>query len=1087
MKASRIIILISLFVSLLTVKSETKIYSLDEIASLSSSAVAPIRIYEYFETSKNLVKTQSISIPVPNSSTGYYCVSLIYFSNGFWFEEPSIFVNFNNGSTQSFQPQFSFVKDNEIYLSGRYLKNYGKFCFGYTDLVTVNSNIVVTISEDYFYFEKILTSDACPPTCKACSADGKCTECHTGDSSSVISFIEGRCECNSSPCTLTFMNYLNWSPNNCPGNLKYKNVSINYKYSYCSSENNLNSVQRFLSSVPFVDSELSNMNNILPFPNYNCGEDYPSSKFPGKICITKCDSEESTISAPLNGLSISVSIPPESSQTKVLFTDPANIISNGIINFNRYRVFANLTNSNGTHKMMLNVIHTSKVNSNPSFEAYIILDTYYTQNFCQLVDNADSNKGRRCFILLGIIDDCGGNPNEFTYSHFLEIVIDAGISFSMDQIANYSSSTVENFPLDGGLINLVKTSSISFSVPNSSTGYYCISLIFFSFSESVIVNFNNELSFEPHYKFQRIGMIGQIFNKYLGKFCFGNQELEIANNNITASISEDYFYFEKIVIANACPPACKSCNSNGTCTSCHPGDSSSIITLSNGNCNCSVIPCTLAFMNFFNYKNPNSCPNNLSYKKVSTNYRFSFCNVSPLPEYENVISHTKMELEDANNILPFPAYTCPGVTSPSIVEGELCTGLCSLPAQTISTNYNGFSISMSIPENTSSVKVLFSDSNNLLGNLNFERYYLRVYLTNNEGEKIFTQNSPNHPIQGEIFKENSAFIIVTENNVITNCKFVDDSEISKGRACYFLLVLTDSCKNSENLLYYHFAQRIINSDDNGVHIIQDISAYSPQILSIDYCKFYQNCFISTRYSFGTTMCTDSGNPCNPIFNPNYKYKKNSIVNIQIAFTNKEGNPVSGKAFSLTSLKAKLYSNTNQPINTPEREITIDSSQTVENKFFFSFKLSDTILLFSGLDLISSNIRLIIIVKLNNASRERNLEIDQIELVPQSGNLLIINFDPLDFIEFDKNITYSRTSKSAILIGSILGGALLLIIIGIVIYCILFRKHQKDKSSDNVESKRLNYTSKVISFPTEFNQNKNKDPEFVCNSDKELCN
>lgn len=390
---------------------------------------------------------------------------------------------------------------------------------------------------------------------------------------------------------------------------------------------------------------------------------------------------------------------------------------------------------------------------------------------------------------------------------------------------------------------------------------------------------------------------------------------------------------------------------------------------------------------------------------------------------------------DGNSCIDTSTNSCITRTAEYIVSPVCTTIACSKPDAVITQNDNKLKIEMTIPDGTTNLKVDFTDPDNVLAGVDFDRFYMQVQLTDSFAFKF---------LQGTKSNSNAATITVTEAQINQFCALVDESEIAKGRKCYFRAVVADKCKDTlDHVVYNHFAMRIINSGPDGIYIVDEISVV-PDDLEVDYCRWLASCYISTRFTYDLKFCDDQGTTCVEI-SPGYKYKRDDVVFIEISFFHRSGLALMGKEFSVISVMTKLYNNLNQEIDTPERTVVLTNQPlSLDNRIYFNFNLTPDLLYYDNENLISSNVRLLIIIKVEDQVMLRYLQLNiaQSEIIPQIGGLIAINIDYEDALNYQTSA--SRKKMIIIIVISVLCSlvAILLVTVGILLCLFVFNNTSK---------------------------------------------
>lgn len=386
---------------------------------------------------------------------------------------------------------------------------------------------------------------------------------------------------------------------------------------------------------------------------------------------------------------------------------------------------------------------------------------------------------------------------------------------------------------------------------------------------------------------------------------------------------------------------------------------------------------------------------------------------------------------------------------------------CDITQASIDEDMNRLSVELNLNTDVTKVDVKFSNDNGALDNVPFTRYYMQVFLSDSDGNKIKKSDGT------YIFGDKSALgaatkdatLTISANDLETYCELVDPMKAYEGRDCYFMAIVADTCTYLEdNIIYTHLARRIINSNGNGIYIVADdisVASQSEQ-LRVDFCKYVpEDCYLSVDYAYEAKFCTETGSSCTEV-DSDKLYKRNEMVFIKLSFTKNAGTAVTGKTFTVKSVFTKLYDVEGAELDVDEKEVTFSPvSPSGTTDVYFEFELTPSYLFYDDENLLSNKLKLLIIVKITSTRREltefRQLEVDlnRVELAPQLGSLLNLNIDEEDLEEYKKTDlntekTGSNRIKIIIAVVSSVGG-LLLILLAILLYFYLVKK-EKDKTN-----------------------------------------
>ncbi len=146
---------------------------------------------------------------------------------------------------------------------------------------------------------------------------------------------------------------------------------------------------------------------------------------------------------------------------------------------------------------------------------------------------------------------------------------------------------------------------------------------------------------------------------------------------------------------------------------------------------------------------------------------------------------------------------------------------------------------------------------------------------------------------------------------------------------------------------------------------------------------------------------------------------------------------------------KLYNNLYQEIDTPERNIVLTNPvTTLNNKIFFNFNLTPNLLYYDLNNLISSIVKLLIIVKVEDQVLLRRLELssNKVEIIPQIGGLITLNVNYDDALNYQ---TSPNNNKVTIIVVFSIIGLLIAIMLSILCILLYFVIYSKKNSNSTV--------------------------------------
>jgi hypothetical protein len=385
------------------------------------------------------------------------------------------------------------------------------------------------------------------------------------------------------------------------------------------------------------------------------------------------------------------------------------------------------------------------------------------------------------------------------------------------------------------------------------------------------------------------------------------------------------------------------------------------------------------------------------------------------------------------------------------LDGSCYSSSCLLDQATITAESNLLTLGLSVSGDN--VVITFTDSINILANVDKNRYYSNVFLTDSKGNYLGTAPdyiSGTATALGSDLLPNS--ITLSETLINDKCALVDTDPAKAylGRVCYFMAIIADSCSYLKDLVVYtHLAQRTIVTDGTGVYVLDpDIGVASQfEDLRVDYCSYVvDNCILSTDFTYIASFCTDSGKDgCATTLASTYKFKRGDTVHTRIAFSKVDGSDFSDKKWELISAMTKLYSATGVAISTAEEVITFLTPVVDGNNLYFDFVLTPALLFYDDQTVISNILKLLMVIKVTSTTTSRNLEVGKIEILPELGSLLELGIDADDLQEYTtiKSEEDSDSHKKKVIIAvvcSVVG--FLIICLGILLYFCIGKKGKK---------------------------------------------
>lgn len=387
----------------------------------------------------------------------------------------------------------------------------------------------------------------------------------------------------------------------------------------------------------------------------------------------------------------------------------------------------------------------------------------------------------------------------------------------------------------------------------------------------------------------------------------------------------------------------------------------------------------------------------------------------------------------------------------SAVTGVCYSKVCLNTQYTITKDMNQFTVDLSVSGDNVTVK--FTDTLSVLSQVDPDRYYWIVYLTDEKGN--FKGTAPTY-IKGTKQKVNvtPVSITVTEAQITANCDKVDTSNDYYGRVCYFMAIVADDCSYLKDLMIYtHLAKRIFNIDGKGIYALEPELNVASQFedIRIDYCSYVvDDCTLSTDYTYTADFCpsTGTGGCASPLAGT-YKYKRGDSVHVRVDFSRIDMMAFT-KVFRLRSAKTKLFDINGVAIDVAEKDITIGSQASSGDYLYFTFVLTPSYLFYDDETLISNILKLLMIIEISDTRRVLEVGVNTREIVPQLGSLLQLDIDEQDLTEYKATVKNekSNSDKKKIIIAvvcSVVG--FLLICLGFLLYFCLLKKDKKDNKVD----------------------------------------
>lgn len=669
-----------------------------------------------------------------------------------------------------------------------------------------------------------------------------------------------------------------------------------------------------------------------------------------------------------------------------------------------------------------------------------------------------------------------------------------------DEIALFTSSSVDYFNINGRLFYAAKSTSIE--IPTYAYGnsqYFSLEMFFYSESSDVkiSVDYLTTLKKTFDYQLRTIEAIeGQsVLYKYQMKLIIPINYLNLNSNGRYVFYSENngFLYFNRVRLRNYCHPSCLICDFNtDKCLKCLPGYNTSIVTLdSQLICSCDTDPCITTFLPYFKYYEED-CSQfvNIEY---SFGYFFTRCeNAVDIPQ-----SVTFLLSNNFSNspLVHFPTIDCPYNYYTNLTPGDFT---CYSGALSYSINYSADPANVTIPFNQLSIgfivnnvqdrnkfTILFRDEKLIAHDFPEKRYVLEVSARIDEWESIYI-------ISWSLIRPGtitSVQLDITTSQIETYCKLIDETNISSGRICYFLAAFVDITTNEK--IYTHFKEFIFNTVvelENNLEVVKYEIDY-------DYCRSltdqstFKSCIMSTSYIFTARSCQTSASPCVPITDAGRKYKRGDQVNIELSLLDKwTQTPIQDYSINVIAAKTKLFNNNNQEIDTDDRVVNLTYPYGRLNSLIVSFTLSAENLYLTSAGILSNKVKLFIYL---NATKNRRMleEEDFIELVSQKGELITFTVDPDDYEAFikEKGITINSSNSSLeniidpvnnstelkssnnILVPllSSIAGVFLLVSVSLIVY---FNCKSKSKGQENelkpISTQVDNYNEKRIEVVTD---------------------
>ena len=527
--------------------------------------------------------------------------------------------------------------------------------------------------------------------------------------------------------------------------------------------------------------------------------------------------------------------------------------------------------------------------------------------------------------------------------------------------------------------------------------------------------------------------------KLFAKNCFNRTDTGIRTiglSTFSGDSSTGNIFLDIVIVHEACPQTCKTCETSGFCSECYPGYPSSFLEIDSatGKCTCfkpSTQNCRL-MEETYQIVTPCTITNILI---GNSEYYFCKANTPPTTDKFMILPFNSANLSMSN--IPIMNNYCIIGEPTSSLKGNSCS--CELPefVGTLSPPQNGLIVKpriIAIP-NTSPTQFNLNtsfDGSIALAEVDFRRHYMQVSLTDSQGIKKVDNGVV---IQGTKVFSNQSSLTISPTQVTNFCDQIDVNNPQAGYKCYFLAEITDGCPSFFRVIYYHLKEVVVIIDGNYVYIKIESNIDNGNLI-LDPCAENESCYISSRYDFVGNFCVKDGIPCEIITYSNFKFRRFDKINVQISFTDKALLPVVAQNFVYESIQTVLVNQSSLPIAGTTLNFPFPSTPLFDgNKALFSFYLTDNYLA-KFLDKVTypdARLVLVVIVKVRSTSLRRYLDVEKLERISQNGQILYI---PIDLQQNEQPL-FEEFNYKDIKLTLIIFVCLLILLIGVIVLTLIY--------------------------------------------------
>lgn len=524
---------------------------------------------------------------------------------------------------------------------------------------------------------------------------------------------------------------------------------------------------------------------------------------------------------------------------------------------------------------------------------------------------------------------------------------------------------------------------------------------------------------EDHFEINLNFYLVEQFSKNNGSW------ISIKNNS-----SSDILVVIVYIHQSNCHPTCKTCDASGVCSVCANSEYS-VSNLNNHICFCNHDP-----------TNIKSCVINDYYSSICE----SAANYAPLKLEHNLYCHTEptngsiltIDPEKIWHVCTFGyIYSSENICIPAPTPCSTTTPFFDFEQITAKLNAVAYKLDNFISSlDKYAFKINFDQ-----GNLNVSQYdiYYEVSLTDNTGKVENVKTPKKSTMYGNV-----PSLYLSEYEVHEFCDFFEPPDKFR---CFVKMVVINRC--SHEIVYYKFTDIFISFNESLMMEVKDVPM-APLEYDFDPCTDLDNCVLSADYKYDVRLCKNFGvavcEPYTDVVAPG------ASITIQAEIMNRDGSPAEAKFFSILSVKAKLFNSNNSPVNVPERDLEVLNESQNGNIYKLLVKLSMTNLFYDNGAAVTGKVRLLIHISINEGIIRRLFDFralaDESKKVI-SGNTVEFYLDREDIRKYQDSKRTTEESVPLIAIIGAISGVLVIVIIGIIVYCIIQKKNNPTQKGRHV--------------------------------------